>query len=246
VQTQTIQLDNVKIVSISGTGLPATIAVVQEQIAPCYSYLNGGAAKQVSICPMGVSDFSANAATQNVTAPQAMMPNWAMLRKYVVTVDAQTVLLDKNRTALTLANLKVGDQLNVYGETSDSQTVNADIVRDLSLPPAASKYTGKVTQVNTDDSFIIQTNDGQTVTVQSPIQVGATVTVRGVLNPASNILSQTSAIYLGSAVTTPPIIYRWNLVYVDPRSAVLVDDKRKPERVLRYIRDNPLLHERFG
>jgi len=204
VQTETMQLNNVKIVSISGTAIPATIAVAQEQSAPCYGY-DTGSGKPI-MCPLGLPSFSNNTATQNVTPPQAMAPNWVMLRKYAVTVDAQTVLLDKNRTALTLSNLKVGDTLNVYGETSDNgQTLNADIVRDLSIPPSASNYSGKITQVNADGSFVIQTDDGQTITVQGAIQTGAAVTVRGVLDSSSNTLTEVAGIYFGSSLTTPPI-----------------------------------------
>lgn len=173
-EVQPIQLNNVTVVSVSGN----MIAVTQTQIAPCY-YYNGGSAAKPSICPMGVSDFSANPATKNLTLPQAAMPDWAMLRKYVITTDAQTIFLDKNRTSLSLASIHVGDNLNVYGETSDNgQTVNADIVRDLSIP-ANTSYTGTITAVNSDGSFVVQTNDGQTITVPNPIKTGVSVKVNG-------------------------------------------------------------------
>jgi hypothetical protein len=194
---QTIQLDNATLVSISNTNAPATLAVTQTQEAPCYSFNNGGM-KAPYACPLGISSFSADSATQNVQTPQSLAPTWAMLRKYVVTVDAQTIILDSNRTQLSLSSLDTGDRLNIYGETSDNgQTIQANIIRDLTLPVAVSAYTGTVTQVNTDGSFVIQTNNGQTITVQNPIKTGATVTVRGLLDNAQNILSEISQILLG-------------------------------------------------
>lgn len=205
VQTQTLQLNNVEIVSISGTSIPATIAVTQQQAAPCYLF-DTNSIKQPYACPMGVSSFSGNAATKDVTPPAAMMPSWIALRKYVVTVDAQTILLDANRTQLSLSNLNVGDVLNVYGETTDNgQTLTADIVRDLSIPATPSTYTGTVTQVNTDGSFIIQTQNGQTITVQSPIQVGAVLQLTGLLDRLKNVLSQVTSIINAKNVVYPPL-----------------------------------------
>lgn len=203
-QTQTIQLDNVKLVSISGTSLPATLAVTQGQVYPCY-YFNGDT-KQSYACPMGLPSFSTSAAApmmKNMTDLQS--PDYAMLRKYVVTIDAQTIVLDKNRTQLSLANLKIGDILNVYGETADNgQTLTADIVRDLSLPASASSYSGLVTQVNADGSFVIRTDDGQLITAQNAIQVGQKVTLTGLLDQAKNILSQISQLYINSGNTIEP------------------------------------------
>ncbi len=197
-EAQTIQLENLTLLSISGTSAPATLAVTQTQYAPCYGF-DQSDAKSIRACPLGVQSFSANAATKDVETPEAMRPNWAMLRKYVVNVSAQTIILDRNRTKLTLADLQAGDTLNVYGGTSDNgQTIDADIVRDLSIPPAAVTTSGKVTQVNADGSFVIQTNDGRALTVQNPIQVGAAVTLTGVLDTLKNVLSQVSQMYFGN------------------------------------------------
>lgn len=205
VQTQTLQLNNVQIISISGTVPPVTIAVTQEQTAPCYSF-NGTAGKMPYACPMGISSFGSNAATQNVTAPAALMPSWAMLHKYVVTLDPETIILDANRTRLSLSDLRVGDLLNVYGETMDNgQTVIGDIIRDLSIPATPQTFNGTVTQVNADGSFVFQTNAGQTITVQSPIQVGAALQLTGLLDRLQNVLSQVSSIVSARNVIYPPV-----------------------------------------
>ena len=190
VQDEFIQLNNVNLVSISASTTPATLVVAQAQGNPCYGFGAGGEAKQSIVCPLG--------AQPNTPVPSALMPVWQTLRKYVINIDAQTIILDSNHTSISLSALQVGDQLNIYGDTTDNgQTLTADIVRDLSLPAAASTYNGKVTQVNTDGSFVIQTNDGQTITVQNPIQVGATVQLTGLLDRLKNILSQVSSIYFG-------------------------------------------------
>ncbi len=209
VEMQTIQLNNVALVFASGTNLPATLAVTQEQSAPCYYFgANGNNTEKRSYaCPLGLPSFSSssNQSMQNVQAPPSLTPTWMSLRKYAVNVDAHTILLDRNRTRLSISDLKIGDRLNVYGETSDNgQTVTADIIRDLSQPLAASNYTGSVTKINSDGSFVIQTNDGRTITVQNQIQVGATVTLRGVLDEAQGILSQISQIYFGGNVKAAP------------------------------------------
>jgi hypothetical protein len=183
--TQTIQLNNVSLVSVSGTTLPATLAVTQQQSAPCYQF-NTGSAKMPFACPMGLPSFSANATTQGMMAPAMIaQPTWISLHKYAIIVDAKTVILDSNRTQISLANLSTNDQLNIFGETSDNgQTINADIIRDLSLPatiitppPFKGSYTGTVTSVNADGSFVVQAPAGQITVPQGTIQVGTTVTI---------------------------------------------------------------------
>lgn len=196
VETTSMQLNNVTLVSVSASTTPATLAVTQTVTAPCLGFDSNGSALSIA-CPMGVSSFSANPATANVTPPAALMPNWVMLRKYVVNVDSRTIILDRNRGELSLASLTPGDSLNIYGETSDNgQTITADIIRDLSIPPAATTITGTVSQVNADGSFVIRTTDGRTLTVQNPISAGETVTLQGILNSAENIVSQISQVLI--------------------------------------------------
>ncbi len=204
VQSQTLQLNNVDLVSLSASTTPATLVVAQQTIYPCYGFGANGNGKQAIACPMGISSSAANSALQNAPVPSALMPTWAMSRKYQINIDANTIILDSNRTALQLSDLQVGDELNVYGETNDNgRTITADIVRDLSIPATAQNYTGTVTQVNTDGSFNIQTSDGRTLTVQSPIQVGATLRLVGILNRLTNVLSQVTSIISGNGVMPP-------------------------------------------
>jgi len=200
--TQAIQLDNVTLNSMSGTVVPATLAVTQAIGLPCYGFANDGSESTIA-CPVGISAFSDNTATANVTPLASLVPVWQSLHKYVVNINANTTILDRNRNSIPLSSLSTGDSLNVYGVTSDGgQTVTANIVRDLSIPATASEYTGTVTQVNADGSFVIQTNNGQTLTVQSPVTVGATVAVQGVLNATDSTISQVWNIRVDANNTT--------------------------------------------
>ncbi|MDO8516226.1 MAG: DUF5666 domain-containing protein, partial [bacterium] len=194
-----IQLNNVTLVSISATSRPATLVVAQSQWYPCYGFGVDGGARQSMPCPMGVMSPAGNAAMKDLASPQMIVPEWAMMRKYVVRIDAGTVILDSNRTQLQLSDLRVGDELNVYGETLDNgQTISADIVRDLSVPATPKTLNGTVSQVNADGSFVIKTDDGQVITVSNSIKVGVRVEVTGLLNRLKNILSEVSSIIIGS------------------------------------------------
>lgn len=197
-QQEFIQLNNAELISISATSTPVTLVVAQAQGYPCYGFGVGGNARAQIACPMGVN-------LPNVQAPSALLPNWMMMRKYVVSIDNQTVILDRARDKLNLSDLMVGDELNTYGDTTDSgQTIKADIIRDLSIPAQAATYSGKVIQVTSDGSFVIQTADGRSITVQNPIQTGLTVSVTGLLNRLTNILSNISSIIVNQGGVVGP------------------------------------------
>jgi hypothetical protein len=211
-QDEFLQLNNVDLISISTGSTPTQLVVAQQTGYPCYGFDATGNSKTSIACPMGVVSPTTpvnGMMLQNIPVPAAIAPNWMMMRKYVVNVDANTILLDSNRAKLALTDLRVGDQLNIYGDTKDNgQTLNADIVRDLSIPAIPSTYEGKITQVNTDGSFAIQTNDGRTITVKNLFQVGATVQITGVLDRLTNILSQVSNLFFGNIGITVPGMLR--------------------------------------
>lgn len=196
-QDEFLQLGNVELASISTTTGPATLIVVQKQGYPCYGFGAGRGLKMPIVCPMGVQGTD-KIPLQSTSIPAAIMPNWQILRKYMINLDTQTIILDANRTTLSLSDLRVGDRLNIYGDTTDNgQTLKASIIRDLSIPPTPTQESGTITQVNADGSFVIQTNDGQTVTVQSPIQVGAMVQLTGLLDRMKNMFTHVSSLYFG-------------------------------------------------
>lgn len=194
VQNEFFQLNAVELVSISTGTTPTTLVVVQNS-GPCFGYGPTGATRQSIACPMGLRSSAQSPALRDIQIPSALMPDWGMLRKYVIQLDAQTILLDNNRTRLSLSELQIGDSLNVYGDSSDNgATINADIVRDLSVPPAIASYNGTVTQVNADGSFVVQTKDGWAMTVQSPVVVGAKIQVSGILDRLQKVLSKVQSI----------------------------------------------------
>ena len=137
------------------------------------------------------------------------MPIWDVVRKYVINVDSQTIILNRHRAKLTLADLKIGDQLNIYGYTEDGgQTISADVVRDISQPPAVQDYSGIVTKVNADGSFVfvIETSAGEAITVPKVVQVGDYVTVRGILDQLQKILSEVTSINIGKNWPSPILL----------------------------------------
>lgn len=196
---QTLQLNNVTLVSVSGN----TLAVVQETYSPCRYYQNGAPTDNIA-CPMGISAFESHAATKSIQKPD-FISNWQAARKYVVNVDSQTAVLDRNRGKLAVSDLRIGDKLNIYGDTADNgQTITADIVRDLSLPPSVSQYSGTISAVNPDGSFAIRTDKGATITVKNPFSVGSRIKITGLLDSA-NILSQITQISFGESMKILPV-----------------------------------------
>ena len=195
VEKQFIQLNNVELVSISATTAPTTLVVVQKPTYPCYRFNSQGNDKQSFPCPMGVQSLLENPATKNLQPSQSLMPIWDIVRKYVINVDSQTIILNRARGRLSLTDLKIGDQLNIYGDTSDnSQTINADIIRDISQPAVASNYSGTITQVNSDGSFTFQTIDGEMITVKNPINVGDLINIKGIIDQAQKLITEISTL----------------------------------------------------
>lgn len=194
-----IQLNNVQLISVSGAVPDATIVVAQQPIYPCYSYGRTGINSPIKYpCPLPLMNL--NSAP---VVPKALMPVWNIGRKYEVHIDAQTVVIDRTHNTISIGDMKIGDMLNIYGETDTTGVINADIVRDLDIPAAATTVNGTITQVNADGSFAMRLDDGTTVTVQNPIAVGVSVHVTGVLDRTQNIISQVSDIMIGNQNSTP-------------------------------------------
>ena len=205
-----IQLNNVTVLSVSGSVAPATIVVAQQPVNPCFNYgANGTGAAMRYPCPMGLQSFSDNPASANMKLPPSMAPNFIIAqRKYIVNVDGQTILMNRTKSNMGLPDIKAGDQLNVYGSTNgNGETIDADIVRDLTQPSTVTSLGGTVTQVNGDGSFILQTSDGQTLTVQNPIQVGATVKLTGLIDELRGLVSQLSQLIVqNNSQNQPPVL----------------------------------------
>lgn len=187
-QMQFVQINNAQVVSVSGTAAPAQITVIQEPSYPCYGYGASGTQKQLNFpCPMGAQLNT----PASGTVPQSLMPEWIASRKYLINIDSNTILLNRVHTQISLSDIKIGDKLNIYGGTDTTgATIDADIVRDISQPPTTQNLEGRVIQVNADGSFVIQTANGSTYTVQNPIQVGAQVKISGLIDEINKTISQ--------------------------------------------------------
>ena len=192
----------------------ARLVVVQRPEYPCYDFGVRGDEKRILPCPLGIQKPAENPSLKNLQVPESIAPVWNVARKYLVNIDSQTIILDRNRGRVSVADLAIGDQLNVYGVSSGrSEIIDADIIRDLSKPskPATPEtYKGTITQVNADGSFVIRTEDGRLLTVLSPIQVGATVKIKGVLDELKGVIQQVSEIIAKekNVVVTPSISIR--------------------------------------
>lgn len=203
-EKQFIQLNNVQVISIFSSSAAtnmADIVVIQDRIYPCYGFgTEGKSARQILPCPMNSSKVG-----PNLTIPDSMRPIWNTARKYVVHVDAQTILMNRIKDHMNLSDIHAGDKLNIYGSTTNNkETIDADVVRDLTQPSVATNLSGTITQVNGDGSFVVQTDDGSTYTVQNSIQIGATVKLKGLLDELQKVISQVSELNVRNSQTPPP------------------------------------------
>ncbi|MEK7193611.1 MAG: putative Ig domain-containing protein [Patescibacteria group bacterium] len=204
-----MQLENVQLIGIDKiTGTPespssensATLVVIQKENFPCYDFgAQGTVKKRESVCPLGLKSFDENQISRNVQVPSTVTPFINTTRKYLVNVSNSTILIDKAKNRITLKDLSIGDQLHIYGLTSGKgEVIHAEIVRNISKPISADNFRGNVTQVNNDGSFVVKTDKGLLVTVQNPLQVGAYVNFKGVLDETKNIVDQISELSIKS------------------------------------------------
>jgi len=203
------QLNNAELVSVSqvtgNSSQIATLVVIQRSAYPCYNFGTDGNKSAVSYpCPAGATTNSQ--ALNNLTVPSTVAPIWNAVRKYEVQIDSGTIIMDRTRNRLAVSDLVVGDKLNIYGAIAgDNGVVDADVIRDLSRPVAAQEMSGTVTQVNSDGSFVVQTSDGSTYTVQNPVRVGMTVRLNGLVDEANKLITQITQLIIGQQPKTYPV-----------------------------------------
>jgi hypothetical protein len=135
---QFIQLNNVEVISISASAPPATITVVQSHISPCFDYgLDGNAPGAPIPCPLGVESNTTGGETTIGNSAEFYYP---IQRKYEVSVNANTRLMNRNRVSMPLSDISAGDILNIYGNyiPNAPHVIEALVVRDLSKPEVNS------------------------------------------------------------------------------------------------------------
>ncbi len=185
VERQFIQLNNMEVRDMLKTN-PPTLMLVQYGNDPCQRFEGD---KKINMpCPlMGA------ASAPSVSASVGSQPRTpeGLIRKYDVRLTERTIILDKNRTKLTAADIRVGDKINVYGSYTDlnSQAIEAEIVRVLSVPRGSGdvdqtkdRIDGTVERLNAGDgTVLVRMRDGSLVTVENPFRVGTFVSIRGTL-----------------------------------------------------------------
>ena len=160
-QQQYVQLNNVQVVSQPSSPYPPATLVVVRSSYPCYGYgMYGTSARSNIACPLGFTDSAKVSGAANIAIDPAYFPQ----QKYLIQVNASTVLYDKNRNRMSLCQIQNGDNLNIYGViSSDNTTVTALVLRDLSAPHATTQKLDITTTSNLRAN--IGTNFGATFTV---------------------------------------------------------------------------------
>lgn len=143
---------------------------------------------------------------------------------YVIHIAGTTVLQRKFWGKATLAEMQIGDTVNVIGKWStDTKTeVNAQLIRDTSIQKRAGVFFGNVLSV-TANGWTIQTARGtETVTItastklisrkevaikQGDIAIGHRIRVRGMWDSNANTLTEVTQVkdFMLPVVSTPKL-----------------------------------------
>ncbi|MBI2096717.1 MAG: carboxypeptidase regulatory-like domain-containing protein [Candidatus Sungbacteria bacterium] len=146
-QKSFIQLNNVEVVGLPAGGLPATLVVARKSPFPCFDYGTAGNSRATPLpCPLALESTSAQA------LPSSAEGSIAQHIAYKVMVSASTKIINRERVPMLLADISMGDKLNIYGTPTDSTgTIDALVIRDLSKPAeTASRATIRAMAVNAD------------------------------------------------------------------------------------------------
>ncbi|OGZ93787.1 MAG: hypothetical protein A2633_04900 [Candidatus Sungbacteria bacterium RIFCSPHIGHO2_01_FULL_47_32] len=169
-----IQLNNVQVASLpDSTSLPTSFVVIQNGISPCFDYGEMGVGGKIFPCPLGLEmrEMKMNISAPNsagvLNTATAMSAYYPAARKYSITVTPDTKIIGSNRQPLTLKDISVGDTLNIYGSqsASDSTSISALIIRDLSKPVANERSVLRVAV--TDASIMCMQIGSQTDALSS-------------------------------------------------------------------------------
>lgn len=130
---------------------------------------------------------------------------------YTVNITDKTVLMRKFWGKATLAEMKVGDTVNVVGKwvNRDTKEINAQLVRDISIQKRAGAFFGNVLTL-TANGWTIQTARGkETVTItgttklvnrkeeaikQADIVIGHRIRVKGLWDANANTITEATQV----------------------------------------------------
>ena len=145
VQIRYVQLNNLEVlVAPDANTPPASFVAVQRFVTPCYDFGVGGTGMKAEItCPLGAEQAEPSRSNQTPpgppTTPSGSSPSsfgdyYPPLRKYRVSVNTATLVVDRSRILIPLTAIGVGDRVNVYGTIDANGNISAVIVRNLSKP----------------------------------------------------------------------------------------------------------------
>ncbi len=189
-----IQLNNLVVIEKSGNMIKAA----RKKDSPCYSYGETGiGAKRDAGCPVPLPLRSDEISAPTVVPEIAKYPE--MYYPFNIQVTDRTFLLLRDKQKATINDFAVGDKINVYGLHSGENIseIEALIMRNLSKPPKEPEkatINGKVIEVKSDGSFVIQAQDGRTVAVDPINLKDAEVTVSGLFDEAAQKMTETTSI----------------------------------------------------
>lgn len=176
-----LQLNDLTVVAAPNSGEPPTyFRAARRGIEPCLSY-EAGPSGIVSPCPMGV-EVSASGGVPNLdsmmagpatgmTLPSLTPPSppstelyrpFPYQQYYNIQITANTRVLNRNRQAIKPFTIQVGDKVNVYGRyIPGTRTVEALIVRDLSVPRITTEQTNLIVTVTNNRVVCVTIPCGQ-------------------------------------------------------------------------------------
>lgn len=152
---------------------PATIEVIQKNEKNCVVYENGKNDRPLLCVFRG---------EQN--------------NNFLVQVDERTTLLGENQEPALLSDFVAGDRVNVLGWLSaDGKNIRAAVLRNLEEKNFHQSLSGVVKNVKSD-GFIIVLENGNEISVKTPIVEGAQITVKGVFDKINNSISNVLSILI--------------------------------------------------
>jgi hypothetical protein len=197
-----IQLNGLTVTSVSAAGsLPMQVLVANTAYP---TLTNGNAMATSSALAVTCEQFTSDSATTgtSVTCPMPLVASTAVptstvtstapatiyYSPYTITVDAATQLLLDDRTPATFADIMPGDQVNVYGYYDGVNTINAEIIRDVSRSSATGTTSGGMTVTggaSTTAELQAELNQLETLALQLEAELGMTSSTVSSTTPLS-------------------------------------------------------------
>lgn len=152
VSARYIQVNNATVQSDPGDFIPTSFTVTQEHSGSCWDFSTGRS--RTIACPLGQEGV--------MTDPVALY--YPRPRSYLIQVNNNTAVLNRNRSSMPISNINPGDRVNIYGLYGANGVINALIVRKISetvpIPPPSDTRSPVITSVSGPSTL----NTGQTGT----------------------------------------------------------------------------------